>query len=518
MSLAQDIIKFIETLPIGDHPDGKKYKLLPFQKRFLRGTFSPKCSRSGLSIARGNGKSGTCSALILCMILPEGPLHEKNLDVACFAASFNQSRIVADSVRGSLREMKREKEYRISDSDNQVRFIHKISNCRFRAYASDSQKSHGGKWKYIVCDELAQWGPSGAKLWSSIVTSQGKRKGGKIIAIGTKPVDTEHYFSRLLNDKAASTYSQVHDSDPAKHDWRKRETWLLANPALGVLLEEKILVEAAARAKTDTGERASFKAYRCNQGTFDTDSIEFLIEPEAWTRIESEQTSPEGSYTLGLDLGGGTSFTAAIAVFENFHISIVQAIGDDPPLKEREQIDDVPAGTYERMEREEELLLIGTNAVPIAGFLEALEDRWGLLPRVIVSDRYKRNELIADLKKVGWYGKVGLIFRSATYEQSSEDLSLFRRAVLDREIVAPKSWAFVNALSGARVQKSDQGHEKMRKKGGGRRHRHKDDLCAAAVLGIAEAMRKKNRVVVTHPLEIASTAIAPQEGQEIAGF
>ena len=42
---------------------GSKFRLFPWQKRFLSGAFADGVDESGLCIARGNGKSTFCAAI-----------------------------------------------------------------------------------------------------------------------------------------------------------------------------------------------------------------------------------------------------------------------------------------------------------------------------------------------------------------------------------------------------------------------------------------------------------------------
>lgn len=59
-----ELIAFIETLKVGQgRYAGQNFKLLPWEKRFLKGAFKPDVSSAALSVARGNGKSTLAGAL-----------------------------------------------------------------------------------------------------------------------------------------------------------------------------------------------------------------------------------------------------------------------------------------------------------------------------------------------------------------------------------------------------------------------------------------------------------------------
>ena len=70
------LISSLESAPIGDGDLlGQPFKVLPFQRTFIRGAFAPRVIRSGFSAARGSGKTGLASALALDAIRPAGALH-----------------------------------------------------------------------------------------------------------------------------------------------------------------------------------------------------------------------------------------------------------------------------------------------------------------------------------------------------------------------------------------------------------------------------------------------------------
>ena len=74
---------------------GSRIRLLPWQRRFLRGAFAVE-GDAALSIARGNGKS-TIVAAIACAVV-DGPLRQRRAEVVCVASSFSQGKIIFEHV------------------------------------------------------------------------------------------------------------------------------------------------------------------------------------------------------------------------------------------------------------------------------------------------------------------------------------------------------------------------------------------------------------------------------------
>ena len=75
MTLATDIQRYIEglTLTQGRYA-GQLFKLLPWQRRFLRGAFKPGVMDAALSCGRGQGKTTFCAAIAAATVDVGGPL------------------------------------------------------------------------------------------------------------------------------------------------------------------------------------------------------------------------------------------------------------------------------------------------------------------------------------------------------------------------------------------------------------------------------------------------------------
>ena len=110
-----------------------------------------------------------------------------------------------------------------------------------------------------------------------------KVPGSRLIALGTRPANPQHWFTRMLDGGAA--YSQTHAASPTDPKFQFR-TWLKANPSLEHLpsLLAEIRSEAA-DAKKDPAMLAAFESLRLNLGTSDT--VErVLLAAGTWERIE----------------------------------------------------------------------------------------------------------------------------------------------------------------------------------------------------------------------------------------
>ena len=487
------LISHIETLPCGDGDQiGEPYKLLKYQKAFLRGAFAPGIIRAGFTLGRGGGKTGLASALALSALCPDSPLHQKGFETAVIASSFPQAVICGRSVKMSLELMGVEKEYRVRDSQNIFEVEHKATHSRFRVYGSDSKRAHGLRPNLVLCDEGAQWEIGGERLAAALRTALGKRKGAKMLAFGTRPDTETHWFERMLTEKDSSVFSMIFATDRKKDPFDER-TWRDANPALDEGFPDIEILRAEARiARNDPDELATFRALRLNQGTRDV-LTPYLIDPDQWKEAEViELPEARGKYALGLDLGGVGAFTAAAAYWpETGRLDGFQACGGNPPLQERAKADRVP-GVYEQMETRGELLVLGGKVVPVDEFLKECVLRWGP-PAAVACDRWREGELVDAVNK----SKLRLplpTWRGQGFKDGGIDIRAFKTELLEGRVHAPQSLAMRAAFAEARIMQDPAANEKLAKQSeAGRRQRGRDDLCNAIILAVAEGSRRRKR-------------------------
>ena len=94
----------------------------------------------------------------------------------------------------------------------------------------------------------------------------------------------------------------------------------------------------------------------------------------------------------------------------------------------------------------------------------------------------------------------GLVVRGQGYRDGAEDVRAFRKAVLDGKVAPEKSLLLRAALLEARTVGDPSGNHKLAKgTQGGRRAQARDDAAAAAIIAVAEGMRRA-RVPATEPL------------------
>ena len=483
LTVPQPLIGFLEGLVVTQGPlAGQTFEVLPWERRFLRGALAPGVFEAGLSIGRGNGKSTLVGALGTAAV--SGPLAQPRGEVVIVASSFQQAKIAFAHTLAFIAPFREADpaRYRVRDSANSAWIRDNLTGCELFAISSDPRRAHGRAPHLVIPDEPAQWpGASSNAMLAALRTALGKQAGSRLIAIGTRPSDSSHWFARMLDGGAG--YSQVHAAHPGDPPFRKR-TWLKANPSLPVMPElERTIRAEAALAKRDSGALASFLALRLNLGTDDVERAR-LIDADVWERIEGD-AERAGVAVWGVDLGT-TAAQSAIASYWPLTgaLDALAAFPRTPGLERRELLDGVRDERLYRRELERgELIIAGERSADIAAILSEAHDRFGS-PVAIAADRWREGELRDALERAG-IPPARLEVRGMGYKDGGEDVRLFRRAVAEDKVRPVRSLLLRAAMASAVCQVDPAGNAKVSKE----RARARDDAAVAAVLAVGTGAR-----------------------------
>ena len=480
---------------------GEPFKLQPWQKRFIRGAFRVN-GDSALSVSRGAGKSTTVAAIVVACLI--GPLQRKDSQVIVVASSFQQGKIifrhVVEFLEAGRNDLSNTKCWRKTDNFSTTTLTHKASGAEIRVIGSDPRRAHGLAPYLVLCDEPAQWPPgTGERMYAALTTSIGKIPGGRLIALGTRPSDSDHWFQRMLDGGAA--YAQNHSARPGDPPFR-RSTWRRANPSLDIMpsLISRIKIEAE-NARKDVTLLPQFEALRLNAGTPDT--IEnFLLEAKTWNEIEGD-TDAKGDYVLGVDLGTSAAYSGAAAYWpDGGRLDSFGVFPQTPELSARGVADGV-GSLYTNCHRRGELLIAGDRVSDVSSLLEEVLLRWGT-PGLIVCDRWREAELYEKLNAIG-FPLTAVETRGQGFKDGGEDVRMFRQACLGGKVVPKVSLLLRHAMASVRVVGDTAGNWKIGKKSeGGRKQTARDDAAAAAVLAVSAGVRHWNNVPTSPSTELAT--------------
>ena len=494
---ATKIADYIACLVIGQgRYAGERFKLLGWQRRFLKGAFGQP-DDAALSMGRGGGKSTFCAAIACATVDVDGPLVEPMAECLVVASSFDQGLVNFRHVLHFLQPSFEKYgtgphgRFRIQDSANRATIQDRETGALLRVLGSDPRRLHGAAPKLLLLDEVAQWPPERVgPMLAALKTSRGKILGSKALWLGTRPSTPDHPFQRALDGHGVGfslCYAAGKDDPPFQ-----RRTWVRANPGLDHLPDlEAVIRSEAEDAKRDPSAMQSFRALRLNGGVSDVvESV--LLDADTWHNAEAlpEPDTRASEYVLGLDLGQNAAMSAAAAYFRDGTLAAVACFPDLPNLAERGRADGV--GTqYQLMAERGELFQAGRRVSDVAALLRECLDRWGR-PVAIVCDRWRTAELKQTLESIR-FPLTELVERGQGFKDGGRDTFDFRAAVLGNCVRPSQSLLLRAAMSEARVTGDPSGNWKLAKRTqGGRRANARDDACAAAIIAVAVGYRRWN--------------------------
>ena len=498
MRLPRATAEYVGGLTIGQGARaGEPFEVLGWQAKFLRGALAPGAAEAALSLARGGGKS-TLTAALACAAL-DGPLAEPEAEVLVVASSHEQGQVVFRHVLRFLAPKIEAKAFRVADTVNTSRLVSRATGTLLAVKGSDPRRLHGAAPSLTICDELAQWpGTRIGEMLSALWTAGGKISDSRLLMIGTRPADESHPFAVALRD---ADYCQVHAARPDDPPFQRR-TWKRANPSLDAFpdLEAAIRREAEA-AKRDPSLLAQFQALRLNMGVADTE-VAVLLDAGLWASIEGE-AAMVGPVVWGVDLGTSAAQSAVAAFWpETGALACVAAFPEQPSLDERGRRDGV-AGLYRECYRRGELLTLGRRSVDVDALLAATLARFGR-PVAVVADRWRESELRDALERAR-IPLASFVPRGMGSRDGGEDVRAFRRACADGRVTPTPSLLLRSSMAESRTVSDPAGNAKLSKGSqGGRRLRARDDAACAAILAIAEGVRRyQQRPQRVRPLRTA---------------
>ena len=118
-----------------------------------------------------------------------------------------------------------------------------------------------------------------------------------------------------------------------------------------------------------------------------------------WKKVVNRPVPPrEGRPVVGVDLGGGRAWSAAVAVYPNGRVECKALAPGIPDLAAQEKRDRVPKGLYSKLHSDGLLYLADGLQVQSVGQLwDIVRDTWGR-PKVLIADRFREKELSDTVK------------------------------------------------------------------------------------------------------------------------
>ena len=451
---------------------------------------------AALSIPRGNGKSWLAAHLLQRALTPGDDLHVAGAEYLLCAASIEQARLVYRFIRA---ELEPKGGYSLIDSTTRIGITHRASNTRLRVLSSNGRTAFGiVGCPLLVADEPGSWEVVGGTLmYDAITTALGKPNSPmRTVFIGTLAPSMSGWWHDLVNDGSVdTTYVQSLQGNAEKWDqWGEIRR---CNPltAISADFRKRLLVERDA-ARVDSRLKARFLSYRLNRPS--GDESEVLLTVTDWERvIAREVPEREGRPIVGVDLGGGRAWSAAVAVWGNGRVEARAVAPGIPDLSEQERRDRVPAGTYSKLYNMGQLEIAeGLRVQPPAALWEMIRTTWGK-PLMVVLDRFRLAEF-EDAVKRG----ARLEPRVSRWSEAAFDIRSLRQLALDGPLAVDEDSRalLATSLALAMVKSDDSGNTRLVKRGNNNTSR--DDVAQGLVLA-AGALARKPKTATVRSLGLA---------------
>ena len=493
--LEDRIIADLEALVVteGRHT-GSGLHVLDWERELIRGFVHN--TEVALSIGRGNGKTTFIAGLASSAL--DGALTRPRGQVAIVASSRDQAKIAFDHIWHFMQpKAKKEPQRWRMNRNNQFSIIECMrTGMHVKVYGSDPDRAHGLSPSLLVMDEPAKWKGGGRSMYAACVTSLGKQMNSKLVALGTRPDDEDHWFSEMLDSSGDDeVYVQEYkpSSTPDKPGWDDFaiENIRAANPSYDHMPDlAKEIMRQAQKARKGGQDLAMFRALRLNLGTPEVMDYQPLVDGDDWRALMEKEIQPrDGPVFVGIDLGGGTSMSAVALYWPvTGRLEVYGCLPAQPNLEERGKLDFV-GRRYLRMEERKELRLYPGKATNNAKFLSDVFDE-DLTPELfkeikgVAADRYRKDVTEQSVVAASFHQKIE--FRPVGRgPDGAQDIIAFRQEVAEAVINMDESLMLNSAIKESRVGYDENNNPGLMKK----RFKGRNDALAAAVLAVGLGRR-----------------------------
>ena len=341
---------------------------------------------------RGNGKSALAGHLLTRVLDPDDDLFCPGTESVLCAASIEQARICFRFARADLEPRGG---YRFLDSHTRIGINHVETNTRLRVIGSNGKTAFGlVGCPWAICDEPGAWEVNGGQLLhDAIETAKGKLGSPlRVLYVGTLAPALSGWWHDMIKDGTkGSVYVQSLRGDPEK--WNRWPEIRRVNPLTAVSPDfRQKLLEERDEARRDSRLKARFLSYRLNVPSGDESVM--LLTVDDWERVCGRPVpARDGRPIVGIDLGGGRAWSAAVAIWRNGQIEALAVAPGIPDLAEQEKRDRVPSGIYRKLVQSGALRIAeGLRVQPPADLVQAVRESWGR-PEAIICDRFRLAEL-----------------------------------------------------------------------------------------------------------------------------
>jgi phage terminase large subunit-like protein len=454
---------------------GTRFKLRPWQKRFVRAVYAT--DRDGvrlvrtavLSMGRGNGKTTLAACLALAHIA--GPEAEPRGEVYSAANDrWQAGRIFSEICAIIERTPWLAKRVTIRRHSKELE-DYAGTGTFYAALSRESGTKMGLSPSCVVYDELGV--SEGRDLFDTLDTAMGKREAPLLLVISTQAARDEAPMSMLVDYGLRVQRHEI--ADPSFHltlftappdaDPWSEATWKLANPALGDFRSLPDVRRLSVQAQRMPAAEMSFRNLVLNQRC---DPTAQFLTAAAWKAcgLPGQGQLAGRPCFAGLDLGATRDMTALVLVFKT---SADDGRGFDvlpfcwlpgETLQEREDEDRMP---YQVWAKDGKLLTFpGRSTDPKAVALKIAELHGQHRIQKLAFDRWRIEDLARELNAIGC--DVPLVPWGQGFKDMSPAVDELERLVVEQKLRHGGHPVLQMAASNAKVELDAAGNRKISKR------------------------------------------------------
>lgn len=309
--------------------------------------------REGLVfVGRKNGKSTLVSGITLYAFSKDG---ENGADVYLLANTRKQAGIIFDEAKAMVKKSPKLRK-QFTPKRDEISYDRTISKIEPRA--SDSENLDGLNTHLGVFDEIHEF--KDYKLINVIKKSRGSRKQPLILYITTAGYQLDgplvNYYEQgtdvlegVIDDERTFYYMAELDDEK---EFEQPETWVKANPNIGLSLDLEVLKEDWEKDKRTPSERSDFITKQFN--IFADNSEESFLDYEIIKRNNKEidfETLQSVPCVGGFDLSDSEDFTSACLEFPIVETGEVAVLSHSwiPQTKVLSDNEKIPYREYEQL-------------------------------------------------------------------------------------------------------------------------------------------------------------------------
>ncbi len=478
------IYDWSKTLVVPSGPlSGKPMHLDQWQQDFLRGALAPPIREAGLSVARKNGKSALVAIILLAYLA--GPLRRRGFRGIVCSLTGRLAQELWHAMQGIANASKLGGLQFKKTPQPGIVIAH--PDLRIDFLAADRATGHALGADVAIIDEAGLMPEQNRDLWNAILSSVSGRD-GRLICIsirGTAPMFNE--MAARAQDDAVYWMEYAGDQRAALDD---EANWHAANPGLQSGIKSiRYMRDMARRALASPANRASFAAYDLNLPQ--EPSRELILSVSDWQScITMVLPVREGRCCLGVDLGGSSSMTAAVAYWpDSKRLEVWGAFPGHPDLRTRGEVDGV-GGLYVRMKERGELATYPGRVTDLTSFFDDIASRLAGEQVVLALDRYRKAEAMSAMDRAGIQWPV--IWRGMGHSHTADgsaDVRAFQKMCLSGQVQSERSLMLEHAIASSSIVRDAAGNPKLDKS----KQRQRIDALQAAVLALGLGSRQNDR-------------------------